>query len=255
MTVPVQIGRRAYTRQAARRGRWAAAIILAFLQAGGLAARATEREKPRYCDDARTTALRKAAASTMAVFLQLESRSSDRQTAGRRVMRIPLDDFRGLQGRPANRGVASIASESAVAFSDARVREVSGWLLPPGSPFPPDAEPLPIIEMGDSARLSQRAATAKSVQVLSMGRVLEHGGDDADSGTISPKSLVLADPVIAITRRRGDGSTAVLIVADVYQGCEHEKGWHALTPLAVSGETALAAPLAGHLLLSGLWLE
>jgi hypothetical protein len=147
-----------------------------------------------------------------------------------------------------------MASESAVASSDARVREVSGWLLPPGSPFPPDAEPLSIVEMGDSARLSQIAAS-KSVQVLSLGRVLEHGGDDADSGTISPKSLLLADPVIAITWRRGDGSTAALIVADVHQGCEHEKGWYALTPLAVSGEVALVAPLAGHLLLSGSWLE
>ncbi|HEV8336264.1 MAG TPA: hypothetical protein VGR67_07615 [Candidatus Polarisedimenticolia bacterium] len=254
MTVAMEIGRRACTRQAARRCRWTAAITLAFLQAGGLAARATEREKPRYCDGERTTELRKAAASPTAVFLQLESRSPDRNAAGRRVMRIPLDDFRGPPGRPANREVTSLESESAVASSDTRVREVSGWLLPPGSPIPPDADPLPVVKMDDSARLSQRAAASKSIRILSLGRVLEHGGD-ADSGTISPKSLVLADPVIAITRRRGDGSTAVLILADVHQGCEHERGWYALTPLAVSGEAALAAPLAGHLLLSGLWLE
>ena len=255
MKVPMAIGRRAFMREA-RGGRWAAAIILALLQAGGLAARATEREKPRYCDGAPKTELQKAAASATAVFLQFESRSPDRKTDGRRVMRIPLEELRGSQGRPANREVGCMPAGSAVAPSDARIREVSGWLLPPGSSIPPEAEPLPIVKLDDSDRLSQRAGSpSRSIQVLSMSRILEHGGDGADPGTISPKSLALADPVIAIAREREDGSTAALIVADVHEGCEREKGWYALAPLAVTGVDALPAPLAAHLLLSGLWAE
>lgn len=251
------IGRRAFMRAAARGGRWAAAIILAFLQAGGLAARATEREKPSYCDGAPKMELRKAAASATAVFLQFENRSRDPKTDGRRVMRIPLDELRGSQGRPAaNRKVDCMPAGSAAAPSDATIREVSGWLLPPGSSIPPDAEPLPIVKMDDSDRLSQGAGSpSRSIQILSMSRILEHGGDGADPGTISPKSLALADPVIAVARQREDGSTATLIVADVHEGCEREKGWYALTPLAVSGEDALSASLAAHLLLSGLWAE
>ena len=240
---------------APRPWRRVAAITFAFLQAGCLTGRATERGQPRYCDAALKTQLRKAAASPTAVFLQFETRSPARKMAGRKVLRLPLDE-QWFQSRPANPEVASMASGSTVGASDALVREVSDWLLPPGSPIPPDAEPLPISKMGeDSARLSKRAAASRKVQVLSMSQVLEHGGDGADSGTISAKSLALADPVIAILLKREDGSTTAFIVADVHEGCEHEKGWYALAPLAVTGEAALPAQLAGHLLLSRLWME
>jgi hypothetical protein len=254
MKDPVAIGRGSFLGAADWRGwRGVAAITLAFLPAGCLTARATEPEKPRYCDDAPKTELREAATSPTAVFLQFETRSTGRKIDGRkidgrRVMRIPLADS---PGRTASPRVGSMASGPGAAPTDAVVRDVSGWFLPPGSLIPPDADPLPIFTLEDAARHSN--AAPGNVQVLSMSRVLAHGGDGADSRTISAKSLARADPVIAILLKRDAGSTAALLVADVHEGCEHEKGWYALTPLAVTGETDLLA--AGHLLLSGLWRD
>jgi hypothetical protein len=224
-------------------GYWlAVSFCLALLQAGCLRPRPAEQEKPQYCQDVQRTLLTEAAASPTSIYLRFATRPARRNRARQKVMRIPLDAF------PLHAGPAT--------SSDSRIREVSDWFLPPEEGIPASAGRLLISSMDEDAkRIAQAREASNKVQVLALRHVFEHLGEAGDSGTISPKSLALADPVTAISLKRAAGTRMVLVIADVHEGCEHEKGWYALAPLEVGAEASLSSRLAAHLLLSGLWVE
>ena len=201
-------------------------FLLVVLHAGCFTARTLERAAPHNCKYEKVTRVTRAALSADALFIEFQAVSSNRRQQRSQVLRIPMNDSSWLHDK---RGKPVAVSESVP--SDTQVHDIADWFLLPADAIPADARELEIfaVETNNLGDLPEKVhAVPNNIQVFSVRY------------TISNSSAAWADPLIAVmSRPKPDKWRTALIIANIHGGCEQEKGWYALTPLALVGDTAL----------------
>ena len=210
-------------------------FFLSFVQMGCITSRTIERAKPHNCQYARITRVTKAAVTSTDLFVEFQVRPMGGEIDEPRVLRIPLDTSDWLHDK---RGKPVVLSEGRV--DETQVHHVSDWFLLPQSAIPAEAAEVPVsrVQIEDLRKLPEKAARVDgNVQVLSVDRGIGIDQTALDTGETSSTFSTMSDPLIAILSRPDSKAwKTALIIANVCAGCEQNRGWYVLTPLAVAGD-------------------
>jgi hypothetical protein len=211
-------------------------ISALVLQSGCLTEATLKRAGPYNCSYTRITHVTSAALSSKALFITFQVSPSGGERQQAHVLSIPLDDSSWLhdkRGKP-------VAVDKEFLWEDTQVHHVANWFLLPENSVPADARELrvSIVQTDKLERLPEKVSEVSgNVQVLSVKYEYPVGNADPDSEGISQPRTTRTDPLIAImSRTQSKGWQTALIIADVCEGCEQDKGWYLLTPIAAVGD-------------------
>lgn len=212
-------------------------LVALLFHTGCFTARVLARAKPYNCLRATITEVTRAALTSTDLFLEFQARPPGAGGGESRVLRVPLNSSAWLDDK---RGKPVFPSEQRV--DQTQVHEVSEWFLLPKSAMPVEGRDLAItaVEIEDLRRLPEMAADVPdNVQVLWVEEGFVFNYADRNTGEMSAHFHRRGDPFIAILSRPGSGKwQTALIIANVNQGCEQNRSWYALVPLAVVADAA-----------------